>query len=185
MVSDDLGANLAYAATFNGEQDIWFLRIGDYPCLGLITQQPASPNICAGGMVSLRASADPRGSTVTYQWRKNGAPIADSDAILGTQSPTLVFLHAQPADTGEYDCYVKLADCGAEISHTSTLTVFPTNTADGNLDSLVDGRDIALFVDSLVKFAPVSAPLCAFDLTGEGIVNPDDIYHFVTRLLAE
>ena len=26
MVADNLGANIAYAATFNGEQDVWFLR---------------------------------------------------------------------------------------------------------------------------------------------------------------
>lgn len=29
MVSDALGASVAYAATFNGEQDIYFLRVGD------------------------------------------------------------------------------------------------------------------------------------------------------------
>ena len=29
MVSDDAAANLAYAATFNGEQDVYFLRVGD------------------------------------------------------------------------------------------------------------------------------------------------------------
>jgi len=29
MISDDAAANLAYAATFNGEQDVYFLRIGD------------------------------------------------------------------------------------------------------------------------------------------------------------
>lgn len=29
MISDEAAANLAYAATFNGEQDIYFLRIGD------------------------------------------------------------------------------------------------------------------------------------------------------------
>jgi len=34
MVSDDLGANLAYAATFNGEQDVYFLRIGTFDCNG-------------------------------------------------------------------------------------------------------------------------------------------------------
>ena len=27
MISDDLGANLAYAATFNGEQDVYYLRL--------------------------------------------------------------------------------------------------------------------------------------------------------------
>jgi len=34
MVSDDLGANVAYAATFNGEQDVYFLRIGTFDCNG-------------------------------------------------------------------------------------------------------------------------------------------------------
>jgi len=32
MISDNAGANLAYAATFNGEQDVYFLRIGDRDC---------------------------------------------------------------------------------------------------------------------------------------------------------
>ncbi|MEK6674552.1 MAG: sialidase family protein [Planctomycetota bacterium] len=32
MESDNLGANLAYAATFNGEQDVYFLRIGSSDC---------------------------------------------------------------------------------------------------------------------------------------------------------
>lgn len=34
IVSDNVGASLAYAATYNGEQDVWFLRIGDYDCNG-------------------------------------------------------------------------------------------------------------------------------------------------------
>jgi len=32
MVSDNAGANVAYAATFNGEQDVYFLRIGPRDC---------------------------------------------------------------------------------------------------------------------------------------------------------
>jgi hypothetical protein len=32
MVSDDVGADLAYAATFNDEQDVYYLRIGDTDC---------------------------------------------------------------------------------------------------------------------------------------------------------
>jgi hypothetical protein len=32
IVSDDVGAHLAYSATFNGEQDVYYLRIGDYDC---------------------------------------------------------------------------------------------------------------------------------------------------------
>jgi hypothetical protein len=34
MVSDAVGANLAWSATFNNEQDVWFMRIGDYDCNG-------------------------------------------------------------------------------------------------------------------------------------------------------
>ncbi len=32
MVSDNAGVNVAYAATFNGEQDVYFLRIGTIDC---------------------------------------------------------------------------------------------------------------------------------------------------------
>jgi hypothetical protein len=32
LLADDVGADLAYAATFNGEQDVYFLRIGGYDC---------------------------------------------------------------------------------------------------------------------------------------------------------
>ncbi|MCK4872252.1 MAG: exo-alpha-sialidase [Phycisphaerales bacterium] len=32
MTSDLLGANIAYSATFNSEQDVYFLRIGPYDC---------------------------------------------------------------------------------------------------------------------------------------------------------
>lgn len=32
--SDRVGAHVAYAATFNGEQDVYYLRIGDYDCNG-------------------------------------------------------------------------------------------------------------------------------------------------------
>jgi len=32
MISDRVGANLAWAATLNGEQDVYFTRIGEYDC---------------------------------------------------------------------------------------------------------------------------------------------------------
>jgi hypothetical protein len=32
MISDDLGVSVAYAATFNGEQDVYYLRIGEFDC---------------------------------------------------------------------------------------------------------------------------------------------------------
>jgi hypothetical protein len=32
IVSDDVGASIAFAATFNGEQDVYFLRVNDFDC---------------------------------------------------------------------------------------------------------------------------------------------------------
>ena len=34
LVSDEVGAHLIWAATFNGEQDVYYTRIGDYDCNG-------------------------------------------------------------------------------------------------------------------------------------------------------
>jgi hypothetical protein len=34
MISDDVGAHVAWAATFNNEQDVYYTRIGDYDCNG-------------------------------------------------------------------------------------------------------------------------------------------------------
>jgi hypothetical protein len=34
MISDAVGADLAWAATFNGEQDVYYLRLGQYDCNG-------------------------------------------------------------------------------------------------------------------------------------------------------
>jgi hypothetical protein len=57
MVSDRVGANLAWAATFNGEQDVWFLRIGDYDCNGNGTGD--ATDIAAG---------------TSHDWNQNGIP---------------------------------------------------------------------------------------------------------------
>ena len=46
MISDNVGANLAYAATYNGEQDVYFMRIGLFDCNG---NDVADPNDLASG----------------------------------------------------------------------------------------------------------------------------------------
>ena len=55
MISDDVAANLAYAATFNGEQDVYFLRIGD--CNGNGTHD--SSDIADGTSTDLNANTVP------------------------------------------------------------------------------------------------------------------------------
>jgi hypothetical protein len=46
MVSDNLGASVAYAATFNGEQDVYYLRIGEPDCNG--NGVPDSEDVAGG-----------------------------------------------------------------------------------------------------------------------------------------
>lgn len=47
MISDNTGADLAYAATFNGEQDVYHLRIGSADCNGNGT--PDDEDVLTGG----------------------------------------------------------------------------------------------------------------------------------------
>ena len=55
MVSDARGAALAYAATFNGEQDIWFVRVGDCNGNGLHD----SEDLAAGTSADCNGSGHP------------------------------------------------------------------------------------------------------------------------------
>lgn len=57
MVSDNLGVNVAYAATFNGEQDVYFLRIGPFDCNG--NEVPDKGDITAGTSLDCNANGIP------------------------------------------------------------------------------------------------------------------------------
>ncbi len=57
MLSDNLGVNVAYAATFNGEQDIYFLRIGPWDCNG--NEVPDEDDIAAATSLDCNANEVP------------------------------------------------------------------------------------------------------------------------------
>ena len=73
MVSDDVGASLAWAATFNGEQDVYYTRIGDWDCnvngipdsIDIATKQSGDinengmPDECEGLPTAVVASPSP------------------------------------------------------------------------------------------------------------------------------
>jgi subtilisin-like proprotein convertase family protein len=86
MISDEWGASLAYAATFNGEQDVYFIRIGDPICPddGRVTLDRASyacedtvgisvldcglntdDNIVETVVVTVDSDSEPAGESVT------------------------------------------------------------------------------------------------------------------------
>ena len=57
MISDNVGVSLAYAATFNGEQDVYFVRIGQYDCNG--NGVGDEDEIASGGATDLNGNGIP------------------------------------------------------------------------------------------------------------------------------
>ncbi len=78
-----------------------------------ITQQPQSRTLMVGDMVELSVKAI---NAVSYQWRKNIAPIKDAN------SDILVIESVQLADSGNYDCLIT-NDCGDVTSIKAKLIV--------------------------------------------------------------
>ncbi len=57
MVSDNVGASLAWAATFNDEQDVYFTRIGDWDCN--VNSVPDSLDISSGSSLDSNGNGIP------------------------------------------------------------------------------------------------------------------------------
>ncbi|MBL8880431.1 MAG: immunoglobulin domain-containing protein [Phycisphaerales bacterium] len=80
-----------------------------------VTMNPASQTACAGQPVSFTVSAS--GSPApTYQWRRNGSPIA------GATGPMLTLQSASPSDAGSYDA-VATNPCGSSTSSAASLVI--------------------------------------------------------------
>ncbi|MFN7970763.1 MAG: putative Ig domain-containing protein [Acidobacteriota bacterium] len=96
MISDNGGANLAFAATFNGEQDVWFTRIPAPGGCPTITVSPASlPNGTVGTPYSQTITAS--GGTAPYTFAvtagalPNGLTLTAGGVLSGTPSATGTF----------------------------------------------------------------------------------------------
>jgi len=62
---------------------------------------------CLGKEVTLRVSArSTTGSTLRYQWSKDGSPLQESNRVLGTSSEQLTITQFQSSDTGSYTCTI-------------------------------------------------------------------------------
>ncbi|PRY39169.1 putative secreted protein (Por secretion system target) [Spirosoma oryzae] len=79
-----------------------------------ITSQPGGINTCTGQSATFNVTAS--GSNLTYQWRKNGAPIS------GATSASYSLAGVTTNDAGQYDVVISTA-CGTVTSSSATLTV--------------------------------------------------------------
>jgi len=126
-VSDDAGVNVAYAATFNGEQDVYFVRIDEFDCNG--NQVPDGTDIAIG------RSEDCTGNGIPDECEAdcNGNRIADScDVARGVSADCG---HNGVPDECEKDCNGNLIADSCELA--------AGQDADCDWNGTLDSCDIA------------------------------------------
>ena len=174
MISDEAAANLAYAATFNGEQDIWFVRLGD--CNG--------NGVHDGLDLIYNTSLDIDENDVPDECQD-----CDSD---GVTDPDEI-----AAGTSQ-DCNENLlpdeCDIALGLSQDENQNgipddcelPFPTCAGDMDCDWRVDFDDIDPFVEALTHPAgegwPHDCPWLNADCNQDGNVTFNDIDPFVARI---
>ncbi len=70
----------------------------------VITEHPQSQTVTGGSMVTLSVATS--AANPTYQWRKDGVPLADDATYSGTQTSMLTINAVAVAQTGQYDVVV-------------------------------------------------------------------------------
>jgi len=88
------------------------------PAPPIVTTQPATQTIYAGGNVSFSVEATGT-APLTYQWRKDGVNLS-GNASAASSAFTLTSVTL--ADAGSYDCVVSNV-AGNDVSHVAVLTV--------------------------------------------------------------
>jgi hypothetical protein len=91
------------------------LTLGAAP---VITQQPAYAAVPQGSPASFSVAAT--GTGLTYQWRRNGTPLANGGRVSGATSPTLQISQVIASDDGRYDVAIT-GSCGGATSNPAFL----------------------------------------------------------------
>lgn len=88
-----------------------------------ITEQPQDIEACEGTNITFSVTATPSGGTsLSYQWRKNGQLLQDNSRISGSTTNTLTISDINLTDNGVYDVQI-----------TNHPTEFTKNSAPANL----------------------------------------------------
>ena len=146
---ENYGGLFAYHCHVLEHEDHEMMRQFEARCPTLsITQSPASKLACVGEQGGFNVGAS--GAGLTYQWRRNGQPLADGQTpsgsvIDGASAPTLVIDNITQQDAGTYDC--RVTDGCGEVRYCSgaALTVYPCDNVCDSIDFNGDG----LYPDNL------------------------------------
>ncbi len=181
MISDNAGANLAYAATFNGEQDVYFLRIGPRDCNlnGVLDEEDISQGTsedCDGNLVPDECGRD---------CNRNGAP--DPCESLDGDAPDCNENLVPDGCERNYDLDGLIDDCDPDIDGDGVANVLDhcaftplgthvnasgRPTGDTNKNCRLDLVDYWRFRNCMMNGllgspAPREACLAAFDVNGD------------------
>lgn len=109
-----------------------------------VTAQPVDAELPLGATIALEIGA--RGEEpLSFQWRRDRAPLADDGRIQGSRTAGLMILGAVAEDTGDYDCLVTNA-CGSAESLPARVDVYCAG--DFNADGDLDLFDLLAFQDA-------------------------------------
>ncbi len=137
-----------------------------------VAEQPQDVSAPAGGTVTFDAMGS-GGGLYSFQWRRNGTPLADGPTgtgsiVSGFDLPTLTVSNISAADAADYDCVIT-NPCDDVTTAAASLTLCPADF-DGN--GFVNGDDYDAFA-TLFDIADPGA-----DINNDGFVNGDDYDFF-------
>jgi PKD repeat protein len=144
---------------------------------------PAGQAVYAGSSVTFTApvtSAPP----AALQWRRNGADLADSGRVSGSNTSLLTIDPVMWIDAGDYVLAAE-SSCGESVSAAATLTV--RIRGDANCDDVLDDADVGPFVIALIDpdgyaTAYPGCPIENSDGNSDGLVDGRDVAAFVDAL---
>jgi hypothetical protein len=111
-----------------------------------ITTQPSSIASCIGGNASFTVAAT--GTSLTYQWRKNGTNITNGGSISGATTTTLTITGVVASDAANYTCVVSGTCTPAVTSNVAALSITssPTITSQPSNQLLCSGTNATFTV---------------------------------------
>ncbi len=136
--------DLAVANMFSDNVSV---LLGDGASIG-IAQQPDSQTVTAGQNATFSVTAP---GAASYQWRRNGVPLANGVPFSGVTTSALTVTGATTAEAGVYDAQV-IGRCNSgQFSQAVALCVnAPICRGDFNDDNVFDSLDIQGIVDALL-----------------------------------
>jgi len=135
-----------------------------------ISADPVNTSACDGESAAFSVTVT-GSSPLSFQWRRNGQPVA------GGTSRTLTLASVSESLAGTYDCVVT-NPCGQAISQGASLTITPCCPADFDNNGIREVPDIFAFLSAWFAQDP------AADFDQMGGIGVPDIFAFLSAWFA-